>query len=110
MKIIITEDQHNKTLMNIAKFSDLTKSGDWDARRHGKNEKGIFMYTKEGGLLKKRDKQPNRKPGYNSKIEVYYLTDKEAEKANKLLSKVVELKSIIKDLEQQARIITHNGL
>jgi len=102
--------ERNKSLMNIAKFSDLTKSGDWDARRHGRNEKGIFIYTKENGLLIKRDKQPNRKPGYNSKIEIYYLTDKEAEKANKLLSQVIELKSIIKDLELQVRLITHSGL
>lgn len=102
--------ERNKSLMNIANFSDLTKSGDWDARRHGRNEKGVFVYTKDNGILKKRDQQPNRKPGYNSKIEVYYLTDKEAEKVNKILSQVVEMKSKIKDLERQARFITHSGL
>lgn len=102
--------ERNKSLMNIAKFSDLTKSGDWDARRHGRNEKGVFMYTKDNGLLKKRDQQPNRKPGYNSKIDVYYLTEKEAETVNKLLSQALELKSQIKDLEQRARFITHSGL
>lgn len=102
--------ERNKSLMNIANFSDLTKSGDWDARRHGRNEKGIFMYTKDNGLLKKRDQQPNRKSGYNSKLEVYYLTEKEAEVVNKLLSQALELKSQIKDLEQRARFITHSGL
>ena len=102
--------ERNKSLMNITNFSDLTKSGDWDARRHGRNEKGVFMYTKDNGILRKRDQQPNRKPGYNSKIEVYYLTDKEAEKVNKILSQVVEMKSKIKDLERQARFITHSGL
>jgi RNase P/RNase MRP subunit p30 len=102
--------ERNKSLMNIAKFSDLTKSGDWDARRHGRNEKGVFMYTKDNGLLKKRDQQPNRKPGYNSKIDVYYLTEKEAETVNKLLSQSLELKSQIKDLEQRARFIIHSGL
>lgn len=102
--------ERNKSLMNIAKFSDLTKSGDWDARRHGREEKGVFMYTKEGGLLKKRDKQPNRKIGYNSKIEVYYLTDKEAQKVNKLLSQALELEKQAKELREIARFITHSGL
>ena len=102
--------ERNKSLMNIVKKSDLTKSGDWDARRHGRNEKGVFMYTKDNGLLKKRDQQPNRKSGYYSKLEVYYLTEKEAEVVNKLLSQALELKSQIKDLEQKARFITHSGL
>jgi predicted RNA-binding protein (virulence factor B family) len=104
--------ERNKILMNIAKFSDLTKSGDWDARRHTRNEKGVFMYTKDNstGLLKKRDQQPNRKMGYNSKIEVYYLTDREAEKVNEILSQAIELESKAKELRQMARFITHSGL
>jgi hypothetical protein len=76
MKNLLEDIDRNKTLMNITKFSDLTKSGDWDARRHARNEKGVFMYTKDGGLLKKRDQQPNRKISYDSKIEIYYLTEK----------------------------------
>jgi hypothetical protein len=104
--------ERNKSLMNIAKFSDLTKSGDWDARRHGRNEKGIFMYTKDNntGLLRKRDQQPNRKIGYTSKIEVYYLTDKDAKKVNEILSQAIELESKAKELRQMARFITHSGL
>lgn len=96
--------------INIVKFSDLTKSGDWDARRHGREEKGIHMFKMDNGLLKKIDKQPNTKIGYHKSVDVFYLTDKEFERANNLLIKAKELESQAKELRDSAKFIIKSGL
>lgn len=100
----------NKSLMNIVNFSDLTKSGDWDARRHGREEKGIYMYKLENGLLKKINKHPNVKIGYHTTKDVFYLTDKEFERANELLINTRELESQAKELRKSANFIIKSGL
>lgn len=100
----------NKKLMNIVKISDLTKSGDWDARRHSRSEKGINMYRLDNGVLKKIDKQPNTKIGYHTTIDVFYLTDMEFERANNLLINARELESQAKELRQSAKFIIKSGL
>lgn len=100
----------NKELMNIVKFSDLTKSGHWDARMHARQEKGINMYKIENGTLKKIDKQPNKKIGYHTSPDVFYLTDKEFERANDLLIRARELEFEAKDLRNAAKFILKSGL
>lgn len=100
----------NKELMNIVKFSDLTKSGHWDARMHVRQEKGINMYKIDNGTLKKIDKQPNKKIGYHTSPDVYYLSDKEFEKVNELLIQARKLEFKAKELREAAKFILKSGL
>jgi hypothetical protein len=108
--ISLVKSAIGESKFNIIKFSDLTKSGDWDARRHGREEKGIYMFKMDNGLLKKINKQPNSKIGNNNSVYVFYLTDKEFEKANELLSKAKELESQAKKHREAAKFIIHGGL
>lgn len=100
----------NKELMNIVKFSDLTKAGHWDARMHARQEKGINMYKIDNGILKKIDKQPNKKIGYHTSPDVFYLSDKEFEKVNELLMKARKLEFEAKELREAAKFILKSGL
>lgn len=100
----------NEVKFNTINYSDLTKSGDWDARRHGREEKGVYMFKLENGLLKKIDKQPNVKIGYHTTINVFYLTDKEFERANELLINAKELEYQAKELRKSANFIIKSGI
>lgn len=88
----LTEDiNRQKEIMRIANFSDLTKSGDWDAKRHVRARDGVHMFRIIDGVLQKIDKQPNIKNLYRSKIEVFYLTDMEADRINGFLKNAQDL-------------------
>lgn len=100
----------NEVKFNTINYSDLTKSGDWDSRRHSRDEKGIHMYKLDKGLLKKIDKHPNVKIGYHKTVNVFYLTDKEFDKANELLLKARDLESQAKEYRAAANFIMKSGI
>lgn len=94
----------NEVKFNTINYSDLTKSGDWNPRRHSREEKGIYMYKLDNGLLKKIDKHPA------SQKNVVFLTDKEFDKANELLLKARDLESQAKEYRAAANFIMKSGI
>jgi hypothetical protein len=102
---ILIEGVIKEAKFNQVNFMDLTKSGDWDARRHSREEKGVHMFKLENGLLKKIERHPN-----HTTVDIYYLTDKEANKSNEFLSKAKKLESDAKELREMAKFIYKSGL
>jgi|694.fasta_scaffold88020_3 hypothetical protein len=104
MRLIITENQHNK--LRIVKKSDLDDSGTWSADVLTHKSEGKNIYTYSDGVFTKREKKPlergvTRHGG--SRTEIFYLTDEQAEQANDLINQSRELERQAKELRQQAK-------
>ena len=104
MKLIITEDQHNK--LRIVKKSDLDDSGTWSADVLTHKSEGKNIYTYSDGVFTKREKKPLERGVARhggSRTEIFYLTDEQAEQANDLINQSRDLEKQAKELRQQAK-------
>ena len=100
MRLIITENQHNK--LRIVNKSDLDDSGTWSADVLTHKSEGKNIYTYSDGVFTKREKKPLTRYG-RSRMEIFYLSDEQAEQANDLIRQSRELEVRAKELRQQAK-------
>lgn len=100
MKIVITEDQYKH--INIVNKSDLDDSGTWSADVLTHKSEGKNIYTYSDGVFTKREKKPLTRYG-RSRMEIFYLSDEQAEQANDLIRQSRELEKQAKELRQQAK-------
>jgi len=98
MKIEITEDQLDK--IKIANFSDLTNSGIWDPNIMTKVGLGKEPYVFIDGEFIKQSDSPRIRTN-----KVVYLSEKTAERFNKLVNKANELREESIRLKNQSKNI-----
>jgi len=98
MKITITEDQLDK--IKIANFSDLSDSGTWDPNIMTKVGTGKKPYVFIDGTFIKRSDSPTIRTN-----KVVYLSEKTAERFNKLVNEANELREESVRLMNKSKII-----